>query len=98
MISLWNPVIPATIFEMVVSEIYREKDNPENNFAKVIGKNPKVSPYDYATANIRSICKYNSTFAGITFEDTDSMISSALNINKTKRKETESPIEKILKY
>jgi len=89
--------VTATVLEVVISEIYRDKKKPEQTFAKVIGKDPSTSEYAYKTANIREICARNSTFAALTFEDMDSMITSALNINKYNKQETESPIEKIIK-
>lgn len=92
------PDIPAVIYELIISEIYRNRKKFEERFGKTVGLNPKTSMFDYITANIRAICKYNSTFAGITFEDTDTMLTSALNTNKTGRNQTISPIEKIMKY
>jgi predicted RNA-binding protein with PUA domain len=89
--------VTSTILEIIISEIYRDAKKPEQTFAKVIGKNPSTSEFDYKTANIREICARNSTFAALTFEDMDSMITSALNINKYNKQETESPIEKIIK-
>lgn len=89
--------VTSTIMEIIVTEIYRNKNKPEETFSKVIGNNPKTSPYAYRTANIREICARNSTFAALTFEDVDAMLTSALNINKYDRQESESPIEKIIK-
>jgi hypothetical protein len=89
--------VTSTVLEIVVAEIYRNKRKPEETFAKVIGNNPKASLYDYRAANIREICARNSTFAAMTFEDIDSMITSSLNINKYDKQESDSPIEKIIK-
>lgn len=89
--------VTATVLEVIISEIYRNKKKPEETFAKLIGKEPKTSQYAYKTANIREICARNSTFAALTFEDLDQMITSSLNINKYNKTETESPIEKIIK-
>ena len=89
--------VTATILEIIISEIYRNKKKPEETFAKLIGKDPTVSEYAYRTANIREICARNSTFAALTFEDMDSMITSSLNINRYNKQESESPIEKIIK-
>lgn len=89
--------VTSTVLEVIISEIYRDKKKPEQTFAKVIGKNPKMSQLAYRTANIREICARNSTFAALTFEDIDQMITSSLNINKYGKKESQSPIEKIIK-
>lgn len=53
---------------------------------------------DYLIANFRDICKYNSIFSSITFEDFDTMVGAALNVSRTNRKQIESPVEKIMKY
>jgi hypothetical protein len=89
--------VTSTILEIIISEVYRNNKKPEENFAKVIGKDPKTSEYAYRTANIREICARNSTFAALTFEDMDQMITSSLNINKYNKQESNSPIEKIIK-
>lgn len=89
--------VTSTILEIIISEIYRNKKKPEEKFAKVIGRDPNVTEYDYRPANIREICARNSTFAALTFEDMDQMITSSLNINKYNKEESNSPIEKIIK-
>jgi hypothetical protein len=89
--------VTSTVLEIIISEIYRNKKKPEETFAKVIGKDPTTSEYAYRTANIREICARNSTFAALTFEDMDQMITSSLNINKYNKQESNSPIEKIIK-
>lgn len=89
--------VTATVLEVIISEIYRNKKKPEETFAHFIGRNPNASQYAYKTANIREICARNSTFAALTFEDMDQMITSSLNINKYNKQETDSPIEKIIK-
>ena len=52
---------------------------------------------DYLPSNVREICARNSTFAALTFEDFDAMLTASVNINNYKRAETVSPIEKIIK-
>ncbi len=89
--------VPSAPLEIIIREICRNKNKPEEPFSKVVGKNPNVSEYSYRTANIREICARNSTFAALTFEDMDAMITSSLNINRYKKEETVSPIEKIIK-
>lgn len=89
--------VTSTVLEILISEIYRNKVKPEETFAKLIGRAPGTSEYAYRTANIREICARNSTFAALTFEDMDQMITSSLNINKYNKQESNSPIEKIIK-
>jgi len=92
-----NLNVTSTVLEVIVSEIYRNKKKPEETFAKLWGRNPNISQYEYKRANIREICARNSTFAALTYEDMDAMITSSLNIRNYNREETESPIEKIIK-
>lgn len=92
-----NLGVTSTVLEIIISEIYRNKNKPEETFGKAVGRNPKMSQYAYRTANIREICARNSTFAALTFEDMDSMLTTSLNIKKYNKQESESPIEKIIK-
>jgi len=89
--------VTSTVLEIIISEIYRNKKKPEETFAKLIGREPSTSEFAYRTANIREICARNSTFAALTFEDMDQMITSSLNINNYNKQESSSPIEKIIK-
>lgn len=89
--------VTSAILEVIITEIYRNKKKPEETFAKVIGKDPTASEFGYRPANIREICARNSTFAALTFEDIDSMITTSLNISKYNKEESQSPIEKIIK-
>ena len=68
--------VPNSILELIIREVYRNPEKPEEPFAKFIGKDPAgVSEYCYGTANMRTICARNSTFAAMTFEDFDSMVN-----------------------
>lgn len=89
--------VTSAVLEIIISEICRDRNKPEQTFAKVIGKNPNISELLYRTANIREICARNSTFSALTFEDFDAMTVSSLNINNYGKSESESPIEKIIK-
>ncbi|MDD3172129.1 MAG: hypothetical protein PHF63_00420 [Herbinix sp.] len=87
----------STILEIIIAEVCRYKNDPQFKFAEMIAKDPTISQYDYTMASIRDICAQNSTFAALTFEDMDAMIISSLNINKYKKEESDSPIEKTIK-
>lgn len=92
-----NLGVPASILEIIISEIYRNPKNPNEKFSKYIQNNPKESKSYYRASNIREICSRNSTFAAITFEDFDMMMTASLNMNKYNKKQVESPIEKVIK-
>lgn len=89
--------VTSTVLEVIIAEIYRDAAKPENKYARTVGKDPNKPQFAYKTANIREICSRNSTFAALTFEDMDAMITASLNINKYGKEETISPIEKIIK-
>ena len=89
--------VPSVIEEVILSTAYRWKKNPSYKFAKIIGKKPDTSLYDYEMASIRRICQVTSTFTGITFESFDDMVSTAINRSRTGGQETESPLEDLFK-
>lgn len=89
--------VPIGILGLIISSIYRDRKDPNLRYVDAWKADPKKSQYDYVTASMREIAARSSTFAAITFEDQDAMITSALNNNKLKRKEKVSPIEKIIK-
>lgn len=90
--------VPSSSREMILAEKYRDKKNPAFRFGIKAGKDPKTSMYDYTPASARTLTKYSSTFSGFTFEDFDTMVTNGLNISKSGRKQTDSPIEPIIKY
>ncbi len=91
---------PAIMLEMIISEVYRYSGDPSLKYGQHLAKNfdPKKKQLDYSLANVRTICKNNSSFAGISFENMDEMITSAINNNKYKRTETKTPLEDVIKY
>lgn len=92
--------VPTLILEMIISEVYRYKKNTSLRYGQVLAKefNPNKKQLDYFLANIRTICKSNSSFAGVSFENIDEMFTSAINNNKYNRKETKTPFEEVIKY
>jgi hypothetical protein len=89
--------VVSSVLEAIIAQFYRDKAKPENRFAMKIGKDPTTSEYAYKPANIRELCARNSTFAALTFEDMDAMLTSSINIKKLGKEEIDSPLEKILK-
>ena len=85
--------VPSVILEAVLAASYRYRKDPTKKFALIYGSAPGVDPYGYEMASIRRICQLNSTFTGITFEDFDSMVSTACNRSRTGEKEPSSPLE-----
>ena len=90
--------VPAVTMEMVISEIYRSKNDLSKPFRFAIGKNPKLSQLDYKAINIKQIPSFSSTFASVTFEDINYSLVSSINRTKYEKEETYSPIEETIKY
>ena len=93
-----NFEVPSSILELIISELYREKNNLELPFRFKAGSPKKVSMLDYDTINLKSISYYNSTFTSLTFEDFDYALLTSINKNNLKKEEKISPVEKVLKY
>jgi len=93
-----NLNVPATVMELIISEIYRDKKDLTKPFRFKAGKSGKVSMYDYKPINIKQISTFNSTFTGVTFEDIDYNLTASVNKTRYKKKEAISPIEKTIKY
>lgn len=87
--------VSSCYLEIVLATMYRNPNDLSQKFS-VIAQD--VGDYDYATASIRQICQYNSTFTALTYEDIDSMITTSLNKTREKSKETVSPVEQIIKF
>lgn len=90
--------VASVVQEVVLAASYRYKKDPTKKFGMVYAKNPdKISLYDYEMASFRRICQLSSTFAGITFECFDDMVTSGINKSRTNADETYSPLEELLK-
>lgn len=89
--------VSSVILEIILSVIYRNKDAVEEKFSKRYGKDLSTTEFDYITASIRQICQYASTFVGMTFEDMNSMVTTSLNRARDGVKESETPVEKVIK-
>ena len=85
------------IEELILSVVYRDKNNPALKFCTNASKDLSITEYDYLTASIRQICQYASTFTALWFEDFDSMVTTSLNRTSENKSEMESPLEKIIK-
>ena len=90
---------PSIMLELIISEVYRYSGDNSLKYGQHLAKNfDGKKQLDYSLANVRTICKNNSSFAGISFENIDEMITSAINNNKYGRTETKSPLEDVIKY
>lgn len=91
-----NFKVPSSILELIIREVYRDPKTGEP-YGKERGNKDIYEWGHYNTANMRNICAKNSTFAAITFEDFDAMVTTSLNRKKQGKSQNISPIEKIIK-
>lgn len=89
--------VRSEVEETIIALHYRNPNNLSETFSKVYGADKAISPYDYATADTRSICQYASTFSSLTFEDIDTMLTASINRSRKGGKENYSPVEQIIK-
>lgn len=90
--------IPLLIYEIILAELCRYKEDLGVPFRIAINQNNKLTQYDYTSISIKKLPSLNSTFAAITFEDINNAIISSIKKNKNNEEEKVSPIEKVLKY
>lgn len=92
--------VPILILEMIISEVYRYSGDHSLKYGQYLANNfnHNKKQLEYFMANVRTICKANSSFAGVSFENIDEMFTSAINNNKYNRKETKTPFEEVIKY
>jgi hypothetical protein len=90
---------PSVIFELIIAELCRYKNDIELPFRMVIGKdNARASEYDYTNINLKKLPAINSTFNAMTFEDINQAIISSIKKTRNNENENPSPVEKIIKY
>lgn len=98
--------LPSLFLELLLAAVCRNPDKPEEKYSNYINekfkspsdKNKKEFQFSYSSATIREICRYNSTFTAITFQDMDSMITASLNRSRKNAPEKHSPLEQIIKF
>lgn len=89
---------PSVVFELIISELCRNKTNLAEPFRISIANKDTYNEYGYKSINLKSLPALNSTFTALTFEDIDNAIVSSINRTNDGGKEKESPLEQIVKY
>lgn len=89
-----NPGIPLLYLQCIISEVYRSKKNPSDQFRKVYGKD--MTSNEYTTTNMRGTAAYSSVFASQIFEDMGRMLTTSVNMTRRNLPQSISPIEKVL--
>lgn len=89
---------PSVVFELVLSELCRDKKNLKLPFRHTIKNKKTYNEYGYKSINLTQLPSLNSTFAALSFQDFDNSVISGVNQTLNNEDEKESPIEKIVKY
>jgi len=90
-----NPGVPAVTEQVIISEMCRNKDNPLEQFRKVVGTG-KYNPNGYIASNMNDVSSFTSVFSALTFERFGDKLTTSLNMTNSDAKQTRSPIEKVL--
>jgi len=90
--------IPSLGYEMMTSEIYRDKNDLSKSFRFKAGSKPNVNQLDYTTLNLRELANENAEYTGLTFEDFLYAVQSAIVKTQNGHESKESPVEKTIKY
>lgn len=91
-----EPETPYVVMQAIISEMYRNADNPSEQFSKVIGKNPKVDPRSYLPMNMNGVSAYSSVMSSLSFERMQEKLTSSLNMTKSGVEQKVSPIEQVI--
>jgi len=89
---------PSVVFEMIISEICRDKSDLKKSFRESIRGKKDYNEFGYKSIDLKQLPSLNSTFAALSFQDFDRAVISGINMNNEGKKEKVSPIEKIIKY
>lgn len=93
--KITNLGVSAVSIEFLLSELYRSKQHLQKPFRlSYKGR----SDYNYKAIRITKIPQLNSTFTGITGEDINNQLVSAVLRTREGKIDRETPIEKIIKY
>lgn len=89
-----NPGVPDVFLQFIISEIYRDRNNPAKKFRFVYGKD--MSNNNYQPSNMRGAVASSSVFASQIFEHMSRMMTTSINMTRRGLKQERSPIEKVL--
>lgn len=89
--------VSSAVFEILVSEIYRSRNDPTKPFRFEAGKQG-TSDYDFRVVRLNRVPELNSTFSSIMGEDLFTEIDNIIVRNRTGVKDRPAGLEKLMKY
>ncbi len=91
--------VPNFILEVIISELCRIKGQKVKRFRNEYGKaTSKLTDRDFEMCNIKDLPHLSSNFSSLTFENMNKGLQMSIERTNTGKKESNSPIEKIIKY
>lgn len=96
LINGMTPKAPAVTMQAIVAELYRDPNNPANQFSRVIGKNPKIDPRSYMPVNMNGASAYSSVMSALSFERFSEKLVSSINMVKAGVPQRQSPLEAVI--
>lgn len=91
-----NPGVPYLTLQLIISELYRYRNDPTKQYRKVAGTGEKIEDSQYFNSNVNDATAYSSVFAGVTFERYSDKMASSLVMSKKGIKQTKSPVEMVV--
>ena len=90
--------VSAALVEILLSELYRNKHNPNEPFRKLITSSNSASMYDFKMIRMTKLPQLNSIFNSLVGEDTYNQLANAVVRQREGVKDRPTPMEKLLKY
>jgi hypothetical protein len=88
--------IPSFIVEDLIATLYRSAKNPDNKFARDLGRDPNINPLSYIAMSTRDVTRHISTFAGVSNEVFGVSLLHGIKRSKEGKVEPVSAIEKTI--
>lgn len=86
----------SIVYELIIADLMRDKDDIKTPFRKVVNKGK--GQLEYKNISMKNIAFQSSTYSGIAFEDINKALIGSVAKDIRKDKEIISPVEKTIKY
>ena len=89
--------VSSALVEILLSELYRNKHNPNEPFRKLLNSSSSASLFDFKMIRMTKL-PLNSIFNSIVGEDTYNQLANSIVRQREGAKDRVTPMEKLLKY
>lgn len=89
--------VSSTMYELILAELYRNKNNLNEPFRLKINGNKQYDKYGYKMVGLRKLPSLHSTFNALIGEDSYQQILNAVLRHRQGEDVSDSPLEKLLK-